>query len=487
MESTPHAGKKAAYDTMARSDYREPLSMVAQLSERKLAALRDIFDDDVRVDAEAFESYGRDWTRQFPTSVGAVVFPRDSAEILALVQLANEVGLALVPSGGRTGLSGGAVASAGEIVVAFDRMDRITDFDTVDQLVTCEAGVKTAQLQSFARDKGLYYPVDFASAGSSTIGGNIATNAGGIKVIRYGLTRDWVAGLTVITGSGALLELNRGLVKNATGYDIRHLFIGAEGTLGFIVDAQMKLAPMPAASCVLVLGVRSFGEILNVLDAFQRTISVSAFEFFSDKAMARVLMRQGLQAPFETEAPFYAVLELDQKDVETGVARFEHCMAQGWVLDGVMSQSESQARSLWRLREDISDSLSHESPYKNDVSVRVSRMPAFLEDVEAYVQREYPDLEVIWFGHIGDGNLHINILKPAGVETASFFVRCHEASRGIFEIIQRHGGSVSAEHGVGLLKKDFLEFSRSREEIRLMRSLKTVFDPNGIMNPGKVF
>ncbi|MEE9254544.1 MAG: FAD-binding oxidoreductase, partial [Pseudomonadales bacterium] len=220
--------------------------MNARLSAQNLAALHDIFGDDVRVDSQSFETFARDWTRQFPVSPAAVVFPRSRDEVVALVRLANEANLALVPSGGRTGLSGGAVACEGEIVVAFDRMNRITNFDAVDRLVTCEAGVKTAQLQSYAREQELFYPVDFASAGSSTVGGNIATNAGGIKVIRYGLTRDWVAGLTVVTGCGELLELNRGLVKNATGYDLRHLFIGAEGTLGFVVDAQMKLAPMPA-------------------------------------------------------------------------------------------------------------------------------------------------------------------------------------------------------------------------------------------------
>lgn len=461
--------------------------MNARLSARNLAALKDIFGGDVRVDAQSFETFARDWTRQFPVSAGAVVFPRSVDQVRALVRFANEVNLALVPSGGRTGLSGGAVAAQGEIVVAFDRMNRITDFDAVDRLVTCEAGVKTAQLQAFASEQGLFYPVDFAAAGSSTVGGNVATNAGGIKVIRYGLTRDWVAGLTVVTGGGELLELNRGLVKNATGYDLRHLFIGAEGTLGFVVDAQMKLAPMPVPSCVLVLGVRSFAEVLDVLSAFQRSVPVSAFEFFSDKALSKVLAHQDLKAPFDTPAPFYVLLELDERDGEKGIERFEHCMGRGWVLDGVMSRSEAQARALWRLREDISESIAPDSPYKNDVSVRASRMPAFLADVESYVEREYPGLEVIWFGHIGDGNLHINILKPADLEPEPFYARCHEASQGIFEIVGRHAGSVSAEHGVGLVKKDYLGFSRSAEEIRLMRALKAVFDPNGIMNPGKVF
>lgn len=461
--------------------------MTSTLSERNLAVLKDIFGDDVRVDAQSCELFASDWTRQFSASAAAVVFPRSSDQVLALVRLANEAKLALVPSGGRTGLSGGAVARDGEIVVAFDRMNRITDFDAVDRLVTCEAGVKTAELQSFASANGLFYPVDFASAGSSTVGGNVATNAGGIKVIRYGMTRAWVAGLTVVTGRGELLELNRGLVKNATGYDLRHLFIGAEGTLGLVLDAQMKLTAAPSASAVLVLGIRSFAEVLDVLATFQRSIPVSAFEFFSHKAMQKVLAHQNIAPPFATTAPFYALLEVDDQDSEKALQQFQHCVDAGWALDGVMSQSEAQATSLWRLREDISESIAQESPYKNDVSVRVSRMPAFLADVESYVKREYPDFEAIWFGHIGDGNLHINILKPAALDAEAFFARCHEASRGIFEIVRRHGGSVSAEHGVGLVKKDYLGYSRSAEEIRLMRELKRVFDPNGVMNPGKVF
>ena len=235
------------------------------------------------------QTWGTDWTRNFKVAAGAVVFPVTVDEVVAVTRLANQRGLALVPSGGRTGLSGGAVAANGEIVVSFERMNRILEFDPVDRIVRCQAGVVTAALQAYAADRGLFYPVDFASSGSSQIGGNIATNAGGIRVIRYGLTRDWIAGLKVVTGTGTVLDCNSGLVKNATGYDLRHLFIGAEGTLGFVVEAQVRVMAPPAAQRVMVLGVRRLADLLAVLEVFQSACVLSAFEFFSEPALTRVL------------------------------------------------------------------------------------------------------------------------------------------------------------------------------------------------------
>ncbi len=229
-------------------------------------ALDELFSErQLKRDPDSLAVWGCDWTRSFTVAPSAIVFVESLEEVVALVRLANEEGFALVPSGGRTGLSGGAVAGNGEVVVSFDRMNRILDFDATDRLVRCQAGVVTQALHAFAEEQGLFYPVDFASAGSSQIGGNIATNAGGIKVIRYGLTRDWVAGLTAVTGAGEVLDCNRGLVKNATGYDLRHLLIGSEGTLGLVVEAQMRLAGRPAPQRVMVLGVPAFADILRVL------------------------------------------------------------------------------------------------------------------------------------------------------------------------------------------------------------------------------
>lgn len=442
------------------------------------------------VGEEAALKYGRDWTRVHQPNPCAVVLPRDLEQVRAVVELARAEQLALVPSGGRTGLSGGAVAAGGELVVAMDRLNAITDFNAVDRTVRCGAGVITEQLQEFARQQDLFYPVDFASSGSSQIGGNVATNAGGIKVIRYGMTRDWVAGLTVVTGTGEVLELNRGLLKNNAGYDLRQLFIGSEGTLGIIVDVTVRLATPPADYSVLVLGVPSMPSIMSVLQAFQEKIPLNAFEFFSEAALSKVVEHQDLQRPFEQVCDYYALLEFDNGDgaqLEQAMALFEACMEAGDVLDGALSQSLAQAQNLWRLREDISETISRWTPYKNDISVVVSRVPDFLEDIEALVNAAYPDFEIIWYGHIGDGNLHLNILKPDELSIEAFQVQCSSVSRAVFEVVQSYGGSVSAEHGVGLLKKDYLDYSRSAAEIELMRHIKRGFDPAGIMNPGKIF
>lgn len=449
--------------------------------------LDEIFSpNQIATDAESLAHWGRDWTRDKEPAPVAVVFPTDREQVRALVRAARERRVSLVPSGGRTGLSGGAVAAASELVVSFDKMNAILDFDATDRLVRCQPGVVTQQLQEFAEQQGLMYPVDFASAGSSQIGGNIATNAGGIKVIRYGLTRDWVAGLTVVSGTGDLIECNSGLTKNATGYDLRHLFVGSEGTLGFVVEAQIKLAKMAAPQQVMVLGVDQFPDLLNVLRHFQEALTLSAFEFFSQLALDKVRAHRDLPAPLQQPHQYYALLEFDASDAPLGLAAFEHCMEQGWVGDGVLSQSDAQAASLWQLREGISESIAQFTPYKNDLAVKVSKLPNFLDQVTKLVRDAYPDFEVCWYGHIGDGNLHLNVLKPDGLSISEFYDKCNAISPRIFELVQAVDGSISAEHGVGTLKRDYLGYSRSPEQIAMMRGMKTLFDPDGIMNPGKL-
>lgn len=460
------------------------------LAPDRLAELASLVDQrGLRTDEESLDHFGRDWTRVHTPAPGAVVLPSRIEEVQAVVRWACEHRIAIVPSGGRTGLSAGAVAANGEVVLALDRMNAIGDFDATDRTVRCGAGVVTAQLQEFAQQQGLYYPVDFASSGSSQIGGNIATNAGGIKVIRYGMTRDWVAGLKVVTGTGELLDLNRGLLKNNAGYDFRHLLIGSEGTLGVIVEALIRLQAPPGERAVMVLGTQDMGAIMRVLQAFRDEVVLEAFEFFSDEALAKVVAHQGLARPFESACAYYALLEFEAPDEEAearALACFERCVEAGWVEDGVMSQSLAQAEALWRLREDISETISRWTPYKNDISTTVSRVPALLADVEAVVTAAYPDFEIIWFGHIGDGNVHLNVLKPDAMPMDEFQTRCGEVSEIVFDAVERHGGSVSAEHGVGLLKKPYLRFSRSATEIALMAQVKRVFDPAGIMNPGKI-
>lgn len=444
----------------------------------------------VLTDPSDLATYGTDWTRIYTPNPVAIVLPKTTEHVQALVQFANQNKVALVPSGGRTGLSAGAVAANGEVVVAFDNMNQILDFNASDRTVRCQAGVITEQLQNFAEENGLYYPVDFASAGSSQLGGNLSTNAGGIKVIRYGMSRDWVAGLKVVTGKGDVLDLNKDLEKNNTGYDLRHLFIGAEGTLGFITEATMKLSRQPDNLTVLVLGLNDLGSTMDVLNAFRSKLDLTAYEFFSHQAMNHVLAHGQVKAPFDTEAPYYALLEFEavsDQVTEQAMELFEQCMENGWVLDGVISQSETQAQNLWQLRERISESIAPRIPYKNDISVVVSRVPGFLNDINQVVSNHYPDFEIIWFGHIGDGNLHLNILKPEDMAKEDFFEKCQQVNKWVFEIVERYQGSVSAEHGVGMTKKAYLQYTRSEAEIAYLRGIKQVFDPNGIINPGKIF
>jgi len=446
--------------------------------------------EQVAVDPASLKTYGQDWTRFTPPAPTAIVFPRGTADVVAVVESARRCQFALVPSGGRTGLSGGACAANGEVVVSMDKMNAISPVNLMDRTVTAGAGAITQNIQQAARDADLFYPVDFASSGSSQIGGNIATNAGGINVIRYGMTREWVAGLTVVTGKGDVLELNKGLMKNNTGLDFRHLFIGSEGILGFITEATLKLTAPPKDPIVLVLGLSDMSAIMAVLDRIQSTTPLLAYEFFSELAVSKVVDHAGVARPFETRTPFYALVEFERQNDMTDAHVFEaveQCMDEGWVIDAVMSQSVAQARALWRLREDISETISKWTPYKNDISSTVSNVPELLASVDEVVHENYPDWEVVWYGHIGDGNLHLNILKPENLQIEEFKERCNEVSTDIFDAIKMLGGSVSAEHGVGTLKAPYLGYSKSDSEIDAMRAIKAIFDPDGILNPGKVF
>jgi FAD/FMN-containing dehydrogenase len=446
---------------------------------------------DVYISGEpgVLESHGQDWTRFHAPAPLAIAFPDSIEQVQGLVRYAASLGLGLVPSGGRTGLSGGAVAARGELVVSFDRMRRILHFDAIDRSLTLQAGVVTATLQSFAREHGLYYPVSFASEGSSQMGGNIATNAGGIRVLRYGMTRDWITGLKVVTGRGELLDCNRGLIKNASGYDLRHLFIGSEGTLGMIVEATVQLTGEPPPGKVMLLGVSSLDALMKVFETLRGRLALSAFEFLADRAMQHVCQGQGLSSPIDTTCPFYVVTEFDcpgEAEETRALECFANCMENGWLLDGVISQSERQNQELWRFREGISEAITRLRPYKNDLSVRISRVPGFLQAMDGLMNRICPDYEVVWYGHIGDGNLHLNIIGPQGGSTSDFASRCHEISEQTYALTQSFGGSISAEHGIGVLKQPWLGRVRSAAEIAMLKGIKEVFDPAGIMNPGKL-
>ncbi len=443
----------------------------------------------IKTDPADLEHYGRDWTRRWTPAPLAIALPGTVDQVQAVLRWACEHGVAIVPSGGRTGLSGGAVAAKGELVLSLERMNRVLGYDPVDNHLTVQAGTPLQVVQEAAQAHGLLYPVDFGSRGSCSIGGNIATNAGGIRVIRHGNTREWIAGLKLVTGTGELLDLGRGLVKNSSGYDLRHLAIGSEGTLGIVVEATLRLTqPLPAAQ-TLLLALPSFEAVMQVFGAFRARLDLQAFEFLTDVGLRHVLAHGGIN-PFETVYPYYVVTEYDAADEAqqaAGLAAFEHCLEQGWVLDGVQAASEAQAAQLWRLREGITEALARYRPYKNDISVRISALPVFLAKARTLLDEAYPQFEVVWFGHIGDGNLHINVLQPDGVSDGEFMAQCAKVTAVLADLLQQVGGSISAEHGIGLVKKDYLESTRTAAEITLMRGIRAVMDPKGILNPGKIF
>lgn len=446
--------------------------------------------DRISQDHDSLQTYGKDWTKHYSPKPSAIVFPKSTEDVVAIVNWARENKVALVPSGGRTGLSAGAYALNGEIVVSFEKMNKIIDFNPYDQTVHCEAGVVTEDLQKFALEQGLFFPVDFASRGSSQVGGNVATNAGGIKVIRYGLIRNWITSLEVVTGEGKVMNLNNSLVKNATGYDLRHLFIGSEGTLGFITKVTIGLTREPKEPMLFVMAVPNLECIMQVYAAYRKAFNILAYEMFTELGMNYVIEMGRVTAPLDSKSPYYVLVEIENESegaLEQAMELFEKLLEDGKVTDGTMNQNQKQYLDFWSLREDITESTSHKQPYKNDISVRVAKVPEFLKSMDKILSDDYPDFEVVWFGHIGDGNLHVNILKPDDMSSEEFMKRCHAVDKDMFSMIQRLGGSVSAEHGVGLVKKPFLNYTRSEEEINYMRGIKKVFDPDGIMNPGKIF
>ncbi|WP_379655499.1 FAD-binding oxidoreductase [Pseudoxanthomonas sp. UC19_8] len=443
----------------------------------------------LKTDAGDLEHYGRDWTRRWTPNPLAIALPGSVEEVQAVMRWAAQRQVRVVPSGGRTGLSGGAVAADGELVLSLERMNKALAFDRVDRTLTVQAGMPLEAVHNAAREHGLEYPVDFAARGSCSIGGNIATNAGGIRVIRYGNTREWIAGLKVVTAQGELLDLNRALVKNSSGYDLRQLMIGSEGTLGIVVEATLRLTDPPPPTNVMLLALTSFEGLMEVFAAFRERLRLEAFEFFTDIALRHVLAH-GAVKPFDEVYPYYVVTEFavgDEDSEAAAMAAFEACMEAGWVADGVISQSDAQAQQLWRLREGITESLAPYVPYKNDVSVRISQMPAFLEQTQALLGQAYPHFEVVWFGHIGDGNLHINVLKPEQMAQADFVRDCEQVTKLLAQALKAHGGSISAEHGIGLVKKPYLDSTRGPAEIALMRGIRKALDPQGLLNPGKLF
>ena len=445
------------------------------------------------LDASDLKTFGRDWTRVHEPNPSVVLFPTSTAEVSALLKLCSKHKIAIVPSGGRTGLAAGAVAANGEAVLSLDRMRKIGEVDSLAHTLWCESGAITEAIHEHCKPSGLTWPVDFASKGSSTVGGNIATNAGGVRVIRYGVTRNWVLGLTVVLMNGEILKLNGSLEKNNTGVDLRQIFIGTEGILGVITETILKLSPLPGTSDVFLFALKDLSAVFSLFKAVRQSgFTINAFECLDHACLEAVLHHRSLKSPFAESHPQYVLLEVERPATADGSEKLESWLGQlfesNLVQDAVLAQSPKEAQNLWTMREGISESLANTGLlHKHDISLPISRLQEFIENWSADITKSYPGLKPYIFGHIGDGNLHVNLMKPETMEIPEFRSLCSKADTNMFGWIQKYEGSVSAEHGIGLLKKHLLKYTRTEREIEIMRSIKMVLDPAGLLNPGKIF
>ncbi|MBR0870659.1 FAD-binding oxidoreductase [Bradyrhizobium tropiciagri] len=422
-----------------------------------------------------------------------VLRPGSTAEVAAICKLASEHRIALVPQGGNTGLVGGQTPHNGEVVVSLRRMDKIRDIDVESNTMTCEAGVVLQIAQQKAAEVDRLFPLSLGAEGSCTIGGNLSTNAGGTAALAYGVAREMALGLEVVLADGRVLNALSKLKKDNTGYDLRNLFIGAEGTLGIITAATLKLFPRPRAVETAYVGLQSPAAALKLLSISRNEAAgaLTSFELLADIAVD-FSIRHGIDIrdPLTTKYPWYVLMELsssrdDARDtLEAILARG---MEDGIVDDAVIAANLTQRQAFWKLRDEMSAAQKPEGgSIKHDISVPVAAVPAFIEEANAAVVKLIPGSRPVPFGHLGDGNIHYNVSQPVGANAADFLARWHDVNAVVFEIVLRMGGSISAEHGIGVLKRDELPDVKDKVAIELMRQVKAMLDPHGIMNPGKV-
>ncbi len=438
--------------------------------------------------AEETKPYLVDWRRQYRGSAECVVRPGSTDEVARVVRLCASRGVAIVPQGGNTGLSGGSVPAPGrsQIVLSLSRMNRIRELDALNDTMTVEAGCVLAAIQAAARDAGRLFPLSLAAEGSCQIGGNLSTNAGGVNVLRYGMARDQVLGLEVVLPDGRVWEGLRGLRKDNTGYDMKQVFLGAEGTLGIITAAVLRLHPRPGASVTAWIALDSPRRAVELLALLRERLGerISAFELISRACLEAVLRHAaGTRDPLPAPHPWYVLAEVAdsggfaplREQVERALLE---CSETGGVRDAALAQSEAQSRELWRIRETIPEAQF--TNVKHDISVAVSKTPELIERTERALHAAFPHAEPYIFGHVGDGNLHYNIGPEALVAERA------AVNRIVYDAVAALGGSISAEHGLGQLRREEVRRHKSEVELDLMRALKRALDPQGLLNPGKV-
>jgi FAD/FMN-containing dehydrogenase len=445
-------------------------------------------------DHEVIAPHLEEWRSKYKGKSSLLLKPATTIQVSAILAICSQTRTAIVPQGGNTGLVGGQIPFDGEILLSLERMDRIRAVDTANLSMTVEAGVVLASAQNAASDHNLLFPLSLAAEGSATIGGNLSTNAGGVNVLRYGMARDLTLGLEVVLADGRILDLLTGLRKNNTGYDLKQLFIGAEGTLGVITAATLKLFPKPAVRATAFVALPSPAMAVQLLAELQAASGgqITAFELVPRIALDLVVKHfTGARDPLASPSPFYALVEADSAarfDLKGALeSAIEAAMARGVASDAVIAASEAQRSELWALRENISEAQKREgASIKHDISVPVSAIPEFLARATAAVLKAMPGARPVSFGHIGDGNIHFNFSTPANSDAAAFLARWDEIQRIVHDIVRDFGGSISAEHGIGVQKRDQLVHYKSPLEIELMRTLKRTLDPHNILNPGKV-
>ncbi len=430
------------------------------------------------------------WHGQTPV----VLRPGSLEEVAAIVKVANETRTAIVPQGGNTGLVGGQVPHNGEVVLSLNRLDRIREVDAVSNTMTVEAGVTLQRAREAAAEADRLYPQLLPSEGTCTIGGNLSTNAGGTAAIAHGVTRAHALGLEVVLADGRVLRNLNKLKKDNTGYDLKDLFIGAEGTLGVITAAVLKLVPRPRSMETAYAAVPSPQAAVDLLNLSmdQTSGGVTSFELMMREGVVAVIEHDPVsRKPLQRDAPWYVLIEVCSQARaglrETIEQILADGMERGLVLDATIADSLEQAKSFWRIREmfgEVQRSLG--GSIKHDVSVPVAAVPAFIEEANAAVTRAFPGVRPLPFGHVGDGNIHYNVCQPVGEDRKAFLDRWDEVNAVVFEVVRKFGGSISAEHGVGIIKRDVLPQYKDPVALDLMRDIKQLLDPNGILNPGKV-
>jgi FAD/FMN-containing dehydrogenase len=465
-----------------------------QLSSELIAKFRSIVGDKYAVtDAADIAPYVTEERDLFHGHSPLVLRPGSTAEVSAICKLASEHRIALVPQGGNTGLVGGQTPHNGEVVISMRRLDKIREIDAASNTMTCEAGVILQVAQQRAAEVDRLFPLSLGAEGSCTIGGNLSTNAGGTAALAYGVAREMALGLEVVLADGRVLNALSKLKKDNTGYDLRNLFIGAEGTLGIITAATLKLFPKPRAVETAYVGLKSPAQALKLLSISQNEAagSLTSFELLADIAVD-FSVRHGIDVrnPLPAGHPWYVLMELSSSRDDARAA-LEAILAKGLedgiVDDAVIAANLSQRQAFWKLRDEMSAAQKPEGgSIKHDISVPVAAVPDFIAEANAAVVKLIAGSRPVAFGHLGDGNIHYNVSQPVGGSSADFMARWHEVNEVVFAIVLRMGGSISAEHGIGVLKRDELPDVKDKVAIELMRSFKAMLDPLGIMNPGKV-